>query len=91
MKDADCLLMTRRVWFDDYVIHVCFNCLADLFLQACLNHALIGCTGIFGLKNVGATYQRMIQTCLGLMTTSSTYASTVLPICFSRHVWIMRW
>ena len=61
MKDADCLLMTRRVWFDDYVIHVCFNCLADLLLQACLNHALIGGTGIFeperhGVKTEGAVW-----------------------------------
>ena len=33
--------------FNDDVVHVCFNCLADLFLQACLNHALVGGPDVF--------------------------------------------
>ena len=33
--------------FDDDVVHICFNCLADLFLQACLNHALLGGANVF--------------------------------------------
>ena len=27
--------------FDDHIIYVCLYCSADLFLQTCLNHALI--------------------------------------------------
>ena len=33
--------------FNDDVVHICFNCLADLFLQECLNHALVGGPGVF--------------------------------------------
>ena len=33
--------------FDDHVIHVRFNCFADLVGQTCLNHALICCAGVF--------------------------------------------
>ena len=32
--------------FYDHVVHICLYCFADLFFQACLNHALIGCAGI---------------------------------------------
>ena len=41
---------TVEAYVDDVVIktrHVCLHYFADLFFQACLNHALIGCTGIF--------------------------------------------
>ena len=33
--------------FDDDVVDISFNYLADLFLQACLNHALVSGPGIF--------------------------------------------
>ena len=32
--------------FDDDVIHVGLHCLADLFLEACLDHALVGGAGV---------------------------------------------
>ena len=32
--------------FDDDVVHISFNCLADLFLQACLNHAFVCGAGV---------------------------------------------
>ena len=38
------------------------------------------------LSNVRCKSSTNESTCLVLMTTSSTYASTVLSICFSRHV-----
>ena len=38
------------------------------------------------LSNVTRKSSTNDSTCLVLMTTSSTYASIVLPICFSRHV-----
>ena len=38
------------------------------------------------LSNVRRKSSTDDSTCLVLMTTLSTYASTVLPICFSRHV-----
>ena len=39
--------------FDDDVIDIGFNCLADLFLQACLNHALVGGADIFESEGHG--------------------------------------
>ena len=44
--------------FDDHIIYVCFDYFADLVGQTCLNHALIGCTGVLeperhGIKKEG--------------------------------------
>ena len=33
--------------FNDHIVYVCLHCFADLCFQACLNHALIGRTGVF--------------------------------------------
>ena len=38
------------------------------------------------LSNISLKSSIRVSTCLVFMTMSSTYASTVLPICFSRHV-----
>ena len=40
ISDSTCLVLND-------VIHICFNCLVDLFLQACLNHALVGGANVF--------------------------------------------
>ena len=47
--------------FDYHVVHICLHCFAALFLQACLNHALISCAGIFeperhGVETEGAIW-----------------------------------
>ena len=47
--------------FDDHIVYVGLYCLADLFFQACLNHALVGCTGVFeperhGVETEGAIW-----------------------------------
>ena len=36
--------------FDDHIVYVCLYCFADLFLQTCLNHALLCCAGVFEPK-----------------------------------------
>ena len=47
--------------FDNHIVYVCLHYFADLCFQACLNHALIGCTGVFeperhGVKTEGAVW-----------------------------------
>ena len=36
--------------FDDHIVYVCLYYFVDLFLQTCLNHALICCAGVFEPK-----------------------------------------
>ena len=45
---------------DDDVVHICFNCLANLFLQACLNHALVGGAGVFKPKGHSVEAERLV-------------------------------
>ena len=33
--------------FDDYILYICLQRLANLFFQACLNHALVGGADVF--------------------------------------------
>ena len=47
--------------FNDHIVYVCLHCFADLCFQACLNHALIGCTGVLkperhGVKTEGVVW-----------------------------------
>ena len=37
-----------RFCLDEHVVHVCFDCLADLFFQASLDHTLVSSPSIFG-------------------------------------------
>ena len=48
-------------FFDDHIVYICLHYFADLCFQACLNHALIGCTDVFeperhGVKAKGAVW-----------------------------------
>ena len=45
---------------DDHVVHVCLKCFADMFLQACLNHALVGCTGVSESERHGVEIERAV-------------------------------
>ena len=46
---------------DDHIVHICFNCVADLFFQVCLNHALVSGTSVFKPKRHSVETERPIQ------------------------------
>ena len=45
---------------DDDVVYVCLNYFANLFFQACLNHALVGSTGVFEPERHGVETEAAI-------------------------------
>ena len=56
--------------FYDHVVHICLHCLANLLLQACLNHALIGCADILKPERHSVEAERAIwryESCCGLV------------------------
>ena len=47
--------------FNDHIIYICFNCLVDLFLKACLDHALISGAGVFESERHSVEAERSVR------------------------------